>query len=267
METRAFGRTGWPVPIVGLGTWAVFDIPRRSEDLAEQVVTAAFEGGTRLVDSSPMYGRAEGVLGRALGPRRDEAIVATKIWTRSVEDGKEQFGRQLDVFGGRVDVEQIHNLVGWRDHLGWLEAERDAGRISVLGATHYDARAFDDLAEVMRTGRIQAIQVPWNPQEREAEHTILPLADDLGLGVIAMRPLGQGSLLPGPDASTLAPLADFGVRTWPQALLKWCLSDPRVHVAIPATRDPKHARDDAAAGDPPWFGAEERTLVERLVGA
>jgi aryl-alcohol dehydrogenase-like predicted oxidoreductase len=264
VERRRFGATGLEVPVVGLGTWSVFDVPRHAEDPARQVVTVALEEGTRVVDSSPMYGRAEGVLSRALGDRREQTIVATKIWTRSVDDGREQFRRQLDLFGGRVDVEQVHNLLAWREHLDWLDAERDAGRVSIIGATHYDARAFGELAAVMRTGRIGAIQIPWNPHQREAEREILPLAEELDLGVIAMRPFGQGDLLPGPDPSSLAPLAPFGIRTWAEALLTWCLSDQRVHVAIPATGDAAHARANAASGDPPWFGPQERALVERL---
>lgn len=261
MERRTFGATGWQVPVVGLGTWNVFDLPPDGEGIAWLVVRTAFDGGVRLVDSSPMYARAEGVLARALGARRDEALVATKIWTPSVPEGRRQFEAQLGFFGGRVDLEQIHNLVGWEGHLDWLEKERERGRISLIGATHYDPSAFGELARVMRTGRIQAIQIPYNPIEREAEREILPLAEELGLGVIAMRPFAEGELLPGPDPGLLAPL---GVATWTQALLKWILSDPRVHVAIPATTTPGHAAQNVGAGSPPWFGPEERRIVEEL---
>ncbi len=267
MEQRAFGRSGLQVPVIGLGTSVTFDLPRRREGIAGDVVGTSFEGGTRLVDSSPMYGRAEGLLGRALAGRRDDAIVATKIWTSSVRKGRGQFEAQLRFFGGRVDVEQVHNLVAWEDHLRWMEAEREAGRIGLLGATHYGPSAFDELAGIMRTGRIQAIQIPLNPHERAAEREILPLAEDLGLGVIVMRPLAEGALLPGPDPARLAPLAPFGIRTWAQALLKWALSDPRAHVVIPATSSVAHAGENVAAGSPPWLGAEERRLVEELAGA
>jgi aryl-alcohol dehydrogenase-like predicted oxidoreductase len=249
MERRRFGRTGWEVPVVGLGTWQTFDVPRQHEDGAREVVDAAWEAGTRFFDSSPMYGQAEAVLGRALGSRRPDGLVATKIWTSSPAEARSQFADQLEFFGGRVDLEQVHNLVRWRAQLEWMEDERAAGRIGFLGATHYAASAFDELEQVMRTGRVDAIQVPYNPLEREAERRILPLAAELDLGVIAMRPLGGGSLT-----------RRFGAAE----LLKWTLADERVHVAIPATSNVEHARANAAAGAPPWPAPEERRrLVER----
>ncbi|MGH3024420.1 MAG: aldo/keto reductase [Gaiellaceae bacterium] len=263
MERRTLGRTGVEIPVVGLGTWLTFDLPDTQQEVADRVVAAAFEGGTRLVDSSPMYGRAEQVLGRALDGRRDEAFVATKIWTPSVEEGREQLERQLDWFAPRVDLEQVHNLVAWQAHLSWLESEREAGRIRFLGATHYASSAFDELADVMRSGAVDVIQIPYNPREREVERKILSLAEELELGVIVMRPLGTGALLPGPDPRKLEPL---GVRTWAQALLKWALSDLRVTAVIPATSSPDHARENVAAGVPPWFGPDERRYVEELCG-
>lgn len=264
MERRALGRTGVDLPVVGLGTWNTFDLDDGRRHVADRVVEAAFSAGTRLVDTSPMYGRAEPVLGRALAGRRSEAFVATKIWTPSVETGRRQFDAQLGFYNGVLDLEQVHNLVSWREHLDWLAAERQAGRIRFLGATHYSASAFDELADVMRTGRIDAIQIPLNPHEREVEREILPLAEELGLGVIVMRPLGEGSLLPGPDPSRFDPL---GVETWAQALIKWALSDPRATAVIPATTSAEHARENAAAGSPPWFDPDERRLVEQLAGA
>ena len=258
MQERRLG------PVVGLGTWNTF---ADDAELARLVVDAAFDAGVCLVDSSPMYGGAERSLAPAVDGRRATAIVATKIWTPSLDEGRMQFARQIEWFG-RVQVEQVHNLVAWREHLPWLEAEREAGQIGQIGVTHYDSAAFDELERALRTRRFETVQVPLNPFERECEERILPLAEDLGVAVIVMRPLGQGALVrrrPAPEA--LEPLRDFGVHTWPQALLKWSLSDERVDVAIPATRDPDHARENAAAGEPPWFGPDERRLIERLAGA
>lgn len=179
-----------------------------------------------------------------------------------------QAERALGYFGGYVDLYQVHNLVAWQQHLVLLEHLRDEGRVKALGATHYSPSAFPELETVMRTGRIHAIQIPYNPIEREVERRILPLAAELGLGIVVMRPFGEGSLMRRqPDARALEPLRAFGVTTWAQALLKWVLSDPRCTVAIPATTDAEHMRANAQAGEPPWFGPEERALVSRLAGA
>jgi diketogulonate reductase-like aldo/keto reductase len=256
METRRLG------PVVGLGTWSTFG---GDAALAREVVGAAGEAGTRLFDSSPMYRGAEASLGAALDGKRDDAIVATKIWANSIEEGRDQLARQLDWYGGRVDVEQIHNLLLWREHLEWLRAEQDAGTIGKLGVTHWQSGAFGALAGALRTHWFQVLQVPYNPWERECERELLPLAAELGVAVIAMRPLG-GS---GEDGRRRIELTDdqkreLGVASWAEALLRWALADERIDSVIPATSRPERARENARAGDGTLFTPEQRALVERL---
>lgn len=259
MEERRLG------PVVGLGTYQTF---LDNVELATAVVGAALGGGSTVFDSSPMYGPAEGSLGEALRDRRDQAVVATKIWAESVEEGRRQYQAQIGFFG-RVDVQQVHNLVAWEEQLPWIEEERDAGRIGRIGVTHFDAGAVDGFERAMRSGRFDCIQIPLNPFERECEKRILPLAEALGLAVIVMRPLGGArdrTLRSGPSPEALAPLRPFGVETWAQALLKWCLADPRVDLVIPATSKPERALENAAAGLGLQFGPDERRVVEALAG-
>jgi diketogulonate reductase-like aldo/keto reductase len=205
-----------------------------------------------------MYRGAEASLGSALS---DRGTVATKIWAQSVEEGREQYRRQREWFG-RVEIEQIHNLVAWQQHLEWLEEERASGRIGRLGVTHYADGALDRLADAVRTRRFDVVQLPYNPHERTVERELLPLAAELGVAVIVMRPLHEGELA----RRTVDPAAlrELGVETWPQALLKWALSDERVDLVIPATSKPERTAENARAGEPPWFTPEQRELVEQL---
>jgi diketogulonate reductase-like aldo/keto reductase len=265
MLTRRLGRTDLEVPVVGLGTFRTFDLSPDEQHLADAVVEASFEEGVRLIDSSPMYGPAEARSGSAIAGRRADWIVATKIWTESLDEGRAQYRAQLDYFGGRIDILQVHNLVAWEQHLEWMERERDAGRIGMIGATHYQPQAFDELESVMRTGRIDQIQIPYNPRECEVLDRILPLAEELDLGVIAMRPLGAGRFLG--ELPPAEGLLEVGLGSWPEALMKWCLSDPRIHVAIPATSDPDHARANARAGGDPSLTEEQRERISQLAGA
>jgi len=261
METRELGAGGPEVSVVGMGTWQTLDVAGGRDD----VVTAALDAGSTFVDSSPMYGEAERTLAQGLGDRRGEAFVATKLWTPDDAEARRQAKRALEFYGGRVDLYQVHNLVAVRQRLDLLELLQEEGKVGQIGATHYSPSAFDELEQIMRSGRITAIQIPYNPHEREVQRRILPLAEQLGLGVIVMRPLGAGRLVAKPpNPRDLAPL---GVQTWAQALLKYVLSDLRITVAIPASSKPHRVTENAAAGEPPWFGADERKLVERLAGS
>jgi aryl-alcohol dehydrogenase-like predicted oxidoreductase len=267
MDHRPFGSTGLTVPAVGMGTWRTFDV-RGDRGVADRraIVDAALAAGTTLFDTSPMYGESARVLASALVGRRRQALVADKVWTTSTREARQQARRALEWYLGTVDIYQIHNLVGWREHLPMLEELRQSGAVRVIGATHYEHRAFRELMAAMETGRIQMVQIPYNAADRAIEREVLPLARQLDLGVLVMQPLGTGSLVRrSPSTRDLQRLEPFGVRTWPQALLKWILSDARVHSVLPATSKKERAAENAGAGDPPWFDEETREFVSALI--
>lgn len=269
MQIRKLGESGLLVPVVGMGTWRTFDIRAKAAiDNARLVVDSAIGAGATFFDTSPMYGEAERVLGLTLKGRRKAVQIATKVWSDKASQGRGQAKLSLLYFEGRIDLYQIHNLLNWQEHLDMLERLKEEGKVLAIGATHYSSLSFLELRRVMESGRIAAVQIPYNVEQREVEKDILPLANDLGLGVVIMRPFGGGTQLKlrRPSDKELAPLAPFGVTTWPQALLKWILSDPRCHTAIPATSSSDHMVENAAAGNPPWFGDEERKYVLRLAG-
>jgi aryl-alcohol dehydrogenase-like predicted oxidoreductase len=260
-ERRAIA-PGVEVPCVGMGTWQTFDVRGDAEErLRAEIVEEALRAGVRVFDTSPMYGHAERLLGRLLRRRRSEAFIATKIWARTPDEGRHQADRAIGWFG-YVDLYQVHNLVSWPEHLTLLEELRDQGVVRLIGATHYSPSAFPELADLMRSGRLDAVQVPYNPREREVEREILPLADELGIGVLVMRPFAGGALMRRQPAAS--ELQQLGVKSWGEALLKWILSDPRCTCAIPATSKPGRMTENARAGAPPWFDEGQRDYVARL---
>lgn len=251
------------VPVIGMGTSGTFD----TDDVGavRSVVEAGLDAGTTLFDSSPMYGKAERVLGEALAQRRGDAVIATKVWTPDDEVALQQLDASSSFYGGRIDLMQIHNMVRWSTRLEQIEARRDTREIGYVGATHWQVDGFDELEAAMRTGRLDAIQIPYNPLQREVEARILPLAAELGLGVLIMRPFARADLLRNPPADPeLAPFLSFGVTTWAQALLKWGLSHPATSVSIPATTKPVRATENARAGDGPLFDDESRERLAAL---
>jgi len=239
-----------------MGTWRTFD----TEEDRRPLVMAAIEAGIDLFDSSPMYGRAEAALARALDGMRDRVLVATKIWTASPEQGRAQADNAFRLFG-LVDVYQVHNLVNVPAQLALLKGLKKEGKVRAVGATHYQESAFPDLLALMKSKRLDMIQIPYNPLRRTAERELLPLAESLGLGVFVMSPLQHGILAHRPSA---AQLKELGVDTWAQAILKWIASDPRVSTVLTATHNLDHLRESARAGDPPFFTAEQRALVVRI---
>jgi aryl-alcohol dehydrogenase-like predicted oxidoreductase len=255
------------VPAVGMGTWRTFDVRGRdAEARCRAVLDAAYAAGATLFDTSPMYGTAERVLAEAMGARRADALVADKLWTTDDAEAKRQVADALRWYGGRVDIYQVHNLVRLDERLVQLRRMREEGAVRVVGATHYQHAAFPALLSLVTSRAVDQIQIPYNARDRLAERELLPAAADHGVGVIVMRPLGEGALARhAPSAQALAPLAPYGVRTWAQALLKFILSDPRVSCVIPATSSPERMIENAEAGSEPWFGEEEREYVAGLV--
>ena len=267
MEQRAFGETGITVPVVGMGTWKSFDVSTAAEEADRAVIVErALAAGTTLFDTSPMYGESERVLGAAVAHHRDHVIIADKVWTASAAEGRKQIERALEWYGGVVDIYQVHNLLNWQEHLPVLEDLKSRGAVRVVGATHYQHSAFPELMALMRTGRLDMIQIPYNAADRVVEREVLHLADELNIGVLVMQPLGTGRLIRrAPSAQEMARLERFGVTTWAQALLKWILSDTRVHCVIPATSKPERAAENAVAGKAPWFDPDTREYVARML--
>jgi aryl-alcohol dehydrogenase-like predicted oxidoreductase len=239
-----------------MGTWRTFDTDEDRRPLVE----AAIDSGIDLFDSSPMYGKAESTLARALEGVRDRVQVATKVWTSSATEGRAQADRALRLFG-HVDIYQVHNLVNVPAQLELLERLKGEGKVRAVGATHYQESAFAEMAALVKTKRLDMIQIPYNPQRRSAEREILPLAEELGIGVFVMSPLQHGILNRRPSAAELRAL---GVETWAQAVLKWIVSDTRVSTVLTATQELDHLRANAVAGNPPFLTPEQRATVTRI---
>ncbi len=244
------------MPVIGMGTWRTFDTAEGRRVL----VKAALDSGIDLFDSSPMYGRAEGVLARAIDGWRDRVLIATKVWTNDPDEGRKQAEYALRLYG-HVDVYQVHNLVNVPAQLALLERLKAQGKVRAVGATHYLDSAFRDMARLMSTGRIEMIQIPYNPLRRAAEKELLPLAESMGLGVFVLSPLQDGILRRRPSREELQ---ELGVDSWAQAVLKWIASDPRVSTVLTATSKLEHLRESAKAGDPPFLNQDQRELVVRI---
>ncbi len=267
METRPLGTGRERIPVVGFRTWKVLDVRgTEAEGRARKVVEATYGAGVRVFDSSPMYGEAERVLGAAVRPFREDVFVATKVWAQTEEEAERQIRRSLAFFGGRIELYQVHNLRLLRYLLPRLRRLRAEGTVRYVGVTHYEPRSFPELARILREEALDVVQLPLHPAARQAEDQLLPIAEERGLGVLVMQPLGTGGLLTGREGPLPAPVAALGCRTWAQLALKWTLSDPRVTAVLPATRRIDHAVENAVAGDGPWLSPELRAEVARRWG-
>ena len=266
MQTRKLATLD--VPPIGMGTWKTFDVRSKAEiAVRKEIITACVSEGVAFLDSSPMYGESESVVGVTAEGKREQFQFATKVWCTGVSQGKAEIAQSFERFrSDYIDVFQIHNLLDWETHLPTLEALKAEGKIGLIGITHYMTAAYPEMIQIMKGGRISTIQIPYNVLERTCEGEILPLAEELGIGVIVMQPLGVGRLVTGlkrePD---LAPLEPYGIETWAQALLAWILADTRVSVLIPATSKPERIRENAAVGGLPVLPRELRVYIEREV--
>lgn len=255
MLMRAIPSSGEELPMVGLGTYRGFDAGADAQERLVGVLEELFRAGGSVLDSSPMYGRAEAVTGALLERTgtREKAFVATKVWTRGRQAGIEQMRRSMALLRAQpIDLMQVHNLVDWQTHLETLRAWKDEGLVRYLGITHYTAGAFDQLAEVMRREALDFVQLNYAIDDRAAERRLLPLAAERGIAVLVNVPFGGGGLLRRLGREPLPPWAgEIGCRSWGQVLLKFVLGHPAVTCAIPGTGEPEHMADNALAGEAP----------------
>lgn len=250
MLTRAIPSSGEKLPVIGLGTWQAFDVDLTSDNRRqlEDVLSLFVKLGGRVIDTSPMYGRAEDLIGEltsALGIQ-NTIFLATKVWTRGQENGIKSMERSMTLLRAkRIDLMQVHNLVDVQTQLATLREWKAQGRIRYLGITHYEAGAFVDVEKIMRSEKLDFVQINYSLMEREAEKGLLPLAQERGIAVIVNRPFGGGDLFGKTRSKTLPDwVAEFDCHSWAQFFLKWIVANPAVTCAIPATDKPHHLEDN-----------------------
>jgi aryl-alcohol dehydrogenase-like predicted oxidoreductase len=265
--TRVVPSSGERIPVVGLGSWQTFDVGGGARERAPlRAVLARFaERGGGMVDSSPMYGRSEAVIGdlsEDLGIRTS-LVLATKVWTSGRRSGVDQMERsEQRLRASGIDLMQVHNLLDVDTHLATLAEWKRAARVRYVGITHYVASAFADLERLIARTPLDFVQLNYSLAEREAEARLLPAAADAGVAVIVNRPF-EGNLLFSRVSGR--PLPDFaaalGCRSWAQIFLKYVLSHPAVTCAIPATARVEHLEDNLDAGSEPFPDAAERRRI------
>jgi aryl-alcohol dehydrogenase-like predicted oxidoreductase len=254
MLARIIPSSGEKLAVIGLGTWRAFDVDLTSDmrRQLEEVLSLFAKLGGSVIDSSPMYGRAEEVIGEltsALGTR-DRLFLATKVWTHGKENGIKSMERSMALLRtNRIDLMQVHNLLDVDTHLATLRQWKTQGRIGYLGLTHYNSSAFHEVEKILKREKLDFLQINYSLMEPEAEQRVLPLAQERGVAVIVNRPFGAGDLF---DKVRSKPLPDwsgeFDCRSWAQFFLKWIVANPAVTCAIPATGKPQHLEDNMQAG-------------------
>lgn len=262
---RAIPSSGERLPAVGLGTWLTFDLPINDvEGMARrrQVLDRFFAGGGRLVDSSPMYGHAEAVMGELLARPEPRLFSATKVWTGLPLYGPTQMRRSLALWRlPRVDLMQVHNLLAWRAHLKTLREWQAEGRTRYIGVTTSHGRAPDEVRQILQNERIDVLQITYSPVDRSAE-PLLALAAERGVAVIVNRPFDGGALLTRLSSQPLPVIArDLQCDSWAALVLKWTLANTAVTCAIPATTNPLHVMQNLAAMQGPLPDRRQRAAL------
>jgi diketogulonate reductase-like aldo/keto reductase len=269
MNTRPIPRTNEAIPTVGLGTWQAFDVDASGRAPLLEVMKQFLAAGGRVIDSSPMYGRAETVVGDVLADLSaiGTPFIATKVWTRGKREGAAQMEQsRRSMRAERIDLMQIHNLLDWQTHLPVLREMKRAGTIRYLGVTHYAHGELVQIERMMRTEALDFIQIPYNLADRAVEARVLPAAADTGTAVLVMRPFDEGGLFRRVRGKALPGwAADLDCTSWAQIFLKFIIGHPAVTCPIPATADPAHLADNIKAG----FGrlpdaAQRRAMVAAL---
>jgi len=270
MLQRAIPSSGEKLPVIGLGTWQSFDVGAGAAERApvEEVLAAFVKRGGRVVDSSPMYGKAEAVVGDLVAKLgvRDSLFLATKVWTTGREAGIKSMERSLDLMKAKpMDLVQVHNLVDVETHLATLREWKQQGRVRYIGITHYTAGSHREVARVIEREKVDFVQINYSLMEREADDRILPIAQERGVAVIVNRPLGGGGLFGRVRGQPLPDWAkEFDCSSWAQFFLKWIIAHPAVTCAIPATSKVRHLEDNMQAGTGRLPDAKMR---ERMVQA
>jgi len=273
MQTRPIPFSGEQLPVIGCGTYRGFDVRAESATYGRlhQVIAALFAAGGSVIDSSPMYGRAEAVTGELLAESdaHTKAFIATKVWTRGREAGIAQMQNSFKLLKtNKIDLMQIHNLLDWKIHLPILREWKAAGRIRYIGITHYTSSAFADLEAVMRAEPLDFVQLNYSAADRAAERRLLPLAAERGIAVIANYPLASGSALRAVSGRPLPGwAAEIDCTSWAQLLLKFVVSHPAIACAIPGTGDPEHMADNAGAGTGRMPDKEMRARIAAICDA
>lgn len=268
---RAIPKTSEKIPAIGLGTWQTFDVgnslPARNQ-LKEVLKTLISYGGS-VVDSSPMYGSSERVVGELVTDLgiKSKLFGATKVWTSGKQSGINQMNRSMDLMKIKpMDLMQVHNLQDWKTHLNTLRNWKDQGKVRYIGITHYMESAYPRMEKIMKEQPLDFIQLNYSIKSRQAENSILPLAADLGIAVLVNRPYEGGSLFRKMKGTAIPQWAsEMGIESWGQFFIKYILGNEAITCVIPGTSKPHHMKDNLQAGLGRLPSENERKKMVELV--